>query len=142
MIHFSFAPLGLMEKLIALLSGTQATLPHSQPTLLFLTHPLHTFTLSVCSLFISSFLFSDYVGKRNTSGYTRWKQRNVLPIFNVFCLSLSFFLQKPSLRTYFVAGTVPCQMGHNVSEQMDSLHGQLSFQWRSDNFNHRQNVIK
>lgn len=108
MIRFSFAPLGLMEKLIALLSGAQAILPHSQPPLLFLSHPLHTFTLSVRSLLISSFLFSAYVGERSTSGYTRWKQRNVLPIFNVFCLSLSIFLQKPSLRTYFVAGTVLC----------------------------------
>lgn len=76
MIHFSFAPLGLMEKLIALLSGrpsplaAYSTIPYT---------PLHTFTLSVSSLFISSFLFSAYVRKRNTSGYARRKQRNVFP---------------------------------------------------------------
>lgn len=76
MIHFSFAPLGLMEKLTALLSGRPSPLAACST---IPSTPLHTFTLSVRSLFISSFLFSAYVGKRSTSGYTRRKQRNVFP---------------------------------------------------------------
>ena len=120
MIHFSFAPLGLTEKLIALLSGRPS------PLAAYSTIP-YTPSIQLCfqlvpSLFPpSSFLL---MWERETQVVTpEGSSGTYSPIFKVFCLSLLILPQKPSVSTYFVAA---CQMGHNVSEQTNSLHRQLS----------------
>lgn len=81
-----------------------STIPYTPPPYIY-----------IFSSFLVYFLLPLFCLRRNTSDYTRRRQRNVFPIFKVFHLSLSIPPQKPSLCTYI--------MGHNVSEQTDSCTG-------------------